>query len=71
VGYSTGAIERARGHSRAEVNEKLAKLQRVLSKNVKNLLGHSTIVPTSNTYRHVLEQRQQEMGRGMDAVLGG
>ena len=38
---------------------------------VKNLLGHSTIVLTSNTYGHVLEQRQQEMARGMDAVLGG
>jgi hypothetical protein len=36
-----------------------------------NLLGHSTIVLTSNTYGHVLEQRQQEMARGMDAVLGG
>jgi hypothetical protein len=29
------------------------------------------IVLTSNTYEHVLEQRQQEMARGMDAVLGG
>jgi len=38
---------------------------------VKNLLGHSTIVLTSNTYDHVLEQRQQEIARGMDAVLGG
>jgi integrase len=38
---------------------------------VKNLLGHSTIVLTSNTYGHVLEQRQQEMARGLDAVLGG
>jgi site-specific recombinase XerD len=38
---------------------------------VKNPLGHSTIVLTSNTYGHVLEQRQQEMARGMDAVLGG
>ena len=38
---------------------------------VKNLLGHSTIVLASNTYGHMLEQRQQEMARGMDAVLGG
>ena len=38
---------------------------------VKNLLGHSTIVLTSNTYGHVLEQRQREVARGMDAVLGG
>jgi site-specific recombinase XerD len=38
---------------------------------VKNLLGHSSIVLTSNTYGHVLEQRQQAVARGMDAALGG
>jgi hypothetical protein len=38
---------------------------------VKNQLGHSTIVLTSNTCGHLLEQRQQEMARGMDAVLAG
>ncbi len=38
---------------------------------VKNLLGHSSIVLTSNTYGHVLEQRQQQVARGMDAVLRG
>jgi integrase len=38
---------------------------------VKNLLGHSTIVLTSNTHGHVLEQRQREVAVGMDAVLGG
>jgi integrase len=38
---------------------------------VKNLLGHSSIVLTSNTYGHVLEQRQRQVARGMDAVLGG
>ncbi len=37
---------------------------------VKNLLGHSSIVLTSNTYGHVLEQRQREVARGMDAALG-
>jgi hypothetical protein len=38
---------------------------------VKNQLVHSTIVLTSNTYSHMLEQRQREVARGMDAVLGG
>ena len=38
---------------------------------VKNLLGHSSIVLTSNTYGHVLEQRQRQVARAMDAVLGG
>jgi integrase len=37
---------------------------------VKNLLGHSSIVLTSNTYGHVLEGRQQQVARGMDMVLG-
>jgi integrase len=38
---------------------------------VKNQLGHSTIVLTSNTYGHVLEQRQRQVAAAMDAVLGG
>jgi len=38
---------------------------------VKNLLGHSSIVLTSNTYGHVLEQRRKEVARGMNTVLGG
>jgi integrase len=38
---------------------------------VKNLLGHSSIGLTSNTYGHVLEQRQREVAMGMDALLGG
>ena len=33
---------------------------------VKNLLEL-----TSNTYGHVLEQRQRQVAQGMDAVLGG
>ena len=37
---------------------------------VKNLLGHSSIMLTSNTYGHVLEQRQLQVAQGLDAVLG-
>jgi integrase len=37
---------------------------------VKNLLGHSSIVLTSNTYGHVLQERQQEVAAGLDAALG-
>jgi integrase len=37
---------------------------------VKNLLGHSSIVLTSNTYGHVLTQRQRQIADGMDAVFG-
>jgi integrase len=45
--------------------------QGITLEDVKNQLGHSTIVLTSNTYGHVLEQRQREIARVMDAVLGG
>ncbi|CAN5863024.1 site-specific integrase [soil metagenome] len=38
---------------------------------VKQLLGHSSITLTSNTYGHVLEQRQRQVAQAMDAVLGG
>jgi integrase len=45
--------------------------QGFMLEDVKNLLGHSSIVLTSNTYGHILEQRQREVARGMDIVLGG
>ncbi len=38
---------------------------------VKIMLGHSTIVLTSNTYGHVLDERQMQVARAMDAVLLG
>ncbi|HVM31473.1 MAG TPA: site-specific integrase [Candidatus Limnocylindrales bacterium] len=38
---------------------------------VKQLLGHSSITLTSNTYGHLLEQRQRQVAQAMDAVLGG
>jgi hypothetical protein len=38
---------------------------------VKQLLGHSWITLTSNTYGHVLEERQRQVAQAMDAVLGG
>jgi hypothetical protein len=38
---------------------------------VKNLLGRSSITLTSNTYGHVLEQRQRQVAQAMDMVLGG
>jgi hypothetical protein len=38
---------------------------------VKHLLGHSLITLPSNTYGHVLEQRQRQVAAAMDAALGG
>ncbi len=49
----------------------MARAQGFTLEDVKNLLGHSSIVLTSNTYGHVLEKRQQQVARGMDAALRG
>jgi integrase len=38
---------------------------------VKNLLGHSTIALTSNTYGHYEERRGRELAAGMDKAIGG
>jgi integrase len=38
---------------------------------VKEQLGHSSIVLTSNTYGHVLDARRSAMARELEAVLGG
>ena len=38
---------------------------------VKEQLGHSTIVLTSDTYGHLLDGRRSEMARELEAVLGG
>lgn len=37
---------------------------------VKNLLGHSTIALTSNTYGHYLERRGREVAAGMERAVG-
>ena len=46
-------------------------VQGMTIEDVKDLLGHSSITMTSNTYGHVLEERQRQVARAMDAVLAG
>jgi integrase len=70
------ALERAglpksRFHDLRHAAATFALAQGFTLEDVKNLLGHSSIVLTSNTYGHVLEQRQRAVAKGMDAVLGG
>ena len=62
---------RSRFHDLRHTAATFALSQGFTLEDVKNLLGHSSIVLTSNTYGHVLEQRQQAIARGMDAVLSG
>lgn len=66
-----GGLPRCRFHDLRHAAATFLLAQGFTLEDVKNLLGHSSIVLTSNTYGHVLEQRQQQVARGMDAVLGG
>jgi integrase len=64
-------LPRSRFHDLRHAAATFALSQGFTLEDVKNLLGHSSIVLTSNTYGHVLEQRQMAVAKGMDAVLGG
>lgn len=71
VALERAGLPRSRFHDLRHAAATFALSQGYTLEDVKNLLGHSSIVLTSNTYGHVLEQRQREVARGMDAVLGG
>jgi integrase len=62
-------LPRSRFHDLRHAAATFALSQGFTLEDVKNLLGHSSIVLTSNTYGHVLEQRQMAVARGMDVVL--
>ena len=64
-------LPKSRFHDLRHAAATFALSQGFTLEDVKNLLGHSSIVLTSNTYGHVLEQRQRQVARGMDTVLGG
>jgi integrase len=64
-------LPRSRFHDLRHAAATFALAQGFTLEDVKNLLGHSSIVLTSNTYGHVLEARQRLVARGLDAVLGG
>jgi integrase len=64
-------LPKSRFHDLRHAAATFALAQGFTLEDVKNLLGLSSIVLTSNTYGHVLEERQREVARGMDAVLSG
>jgi integrase len=64
-------LPRTRFHDLRHAAATFLLAQGMTLEDVKNLLGHSSITLTSNTYGHELEQRQREVARAMDAVLGG
>jgi integrase len=67
---SRAGLPRSRFHDLRHAAATFALSQGFTLEDVKNLLGHSSIVLTSNTYEHVLEQRQRAVASGMDVVLG-
>jgi integrase len=64
-------LPRSRFHDLRHAAATFLLAQGMTLEDVKQLLGHSSITLTSNTYGHVLEQRQREVAAAMDAVLGG
>ena len=72
VSYAAAAgVRPVRFHDLRHAAATFALSQGFTLEDVKQLLGHSSIVLTSNTYGHVLEQRQRQVALGIDAVLGG
>jgi integrase len=76
TGAFQAALERAglprcRFHDLRHAAATFLLAQGMTLEDVKGLLGHSSITLTSNTYGHVLEQRQRQVARAVDAVLGG
>ena len=64
-------MPRVRFHDLRHSSETFLLAQGMTLKDVEQQLGHSSIVLTSNTYGHVLEQRTRQVAAAMDAVLGG
>jgi len=64
-------LPRSRFHDLRHAAATFLLAQGMTLEDVKQLLGHSSITLTSNTYGHVLEQRQRQVAQAMDAVLGG
>jgi integrase len=64
-------LPRSRFHDLRHAAATFLLAQGMTLEDVKHLLGHSSSTLTSNTYGHVLEQRQREVAAAMDAVLGG
>ncbi len=64
-------LPRSRFHDLRHATATFLLGQGMTLEDVKQLLGHSSITLTSNTYGHVLEQRQRQVAQAMDSVLGG
>ncbi len=64
-------LARSRFHDLRHAAATFLLAQGMTLEDVKQLLGHSSITLTSNTYGHVLEERQRQVAQAMDAVLGG
>ena len=64
-------LPRCRFHDLRHAAATFLLAQGMTLEDVKNQLGHSSIVLTSSTSGHVLERRQREVAAAMDAALGG
>lgn len=71
VALDRAGLPRSRFHDLRHAVATFLLAQGMTLEDVKQLLGHSSITLTSNTYGHVVEQRQRQVATAMDAVLGG
>jgi integrase len=71
VALERAGLPKSRFHDLRHAAATFLLAQGMTLEDVKQLLGHSSITLTSNTYGHVLEQRQRQVAQAMDAALGG
>jgi integrase len=62
-------LPRIRWHDLRHTTATLLLSQGYTLEDVKQLLGHSTITLTSNTYGHIVERRSRELADGMETLL--
>jgi integrase len=63
-------LPRSRFHDLRHAAATFLLAQGLTLEDAKNMLGHSSITLTSNTYGHVLEKRQRQVAAAMDVALG-
>ena len=67
----TASLPRIRIHDLRHSAASLLLAQGFTLEDVKRVLGHASIVQTSNTYGHLVRERQLQVAKGMDAALTG
>ena len=68
---AAAALPTVRIHDLRHTAASLMLAQGFTLEDVKRILGHATIAQTSDTYGHLVRERQRELARAMDTAVGG